>query len=93
MSNKTQQISREYETINKKYISINQKFVNEPDVYAKKVAMLAQQIKEYEVTFNNLIADVGVLKETNRQLQERCVQKQRKSIKHNMSKKCIFLQF
>jgi len=77
MFNKTQQISKEYETINKKYTSsINQKCVNEPDVYAKKVTMLVQQIKEYEVTFNNLIADVGVLKETNRQLQERYVQNQ-----------------
>jgi len=79
MVNKTQQITREYETINKKYTSISQKCVNEPDVYAKKVIMLAQQIKEYEVTFNNLIADVDVLKETNRKLQERCVQKQYKT--------------
>jgi len=76
MCNKNQQITKEYETINKKYTSISQKCLNEPDVYAKKVAMLAQQIKEYEVTFNNLIADVEILKETNRQLQERCVQNQ-----------------
>lgn len=78
MFNKTQQISKEYETINKKYTSINQKCMNEPDVYAKKVTMLVQQIKEYEVTFNNLIADVEVLKETNRQLQERCLRNQYK---------------
>lgn len=76
MFNKTQQISKEYETINLKYTSINQKCVNEPDLYAKKVTMLAQQIKEYEVIFNNLIANVETLKETNRQLQERCVQNQ-----------------
>jgi len=78
MFNKTQQISKEYETINKKYTSINQKCVNEPDVYAKKVTMLAQQIKEYEDTFNNLIVDVEVLKETNRQLQERYEQNEYK---------------
>ncbi|XP_022178218.1 myosin-1-like isoform X2 [Myzus persicae] len=80
MSNKTQQISKEYETINKKYTSINQKLLNEPDVYAKKVVMLAQQIKEYEVTFNNLIADVEVLKETNRQLQESYARKKTKYV-------------
>jgi len=78
MFNKTQQISKEYEAINKKYTSINQKCVNEPEVHAKKVTMLAQQIKEYEVTFNNLIADVEVLKATNRQLQEKYVQNQYK---------------
>lgn len=76
MFNKTQQISKEYETLNSKYTSINQNCVNEPDLYAKKVTMLAQQIKEYEVTLNNLIANINALKETNRQLQERCVQNQ-----------------
>ncbi|XP_060871625.1 putative leucine-rich repeat-containing protein DDB_G0290503 [Metopolophium dirhodum] len=80
MFNKTQQISKEYEAINKKYTSINQKCVNEPEVYAKKVAMLAQQIKEYEVTFNNLIADVEVLKKTNRQLQESYARKKTKYV-------------
>ncbi|XP_029342112.1 putative leucine-rich repeat-containing protein DDB_G0290503 [Acyrthosiphon pisum] len=80
MFNKTQQISKEYETINKKYTSINQKCLNEPDVYVKKVTMLAQQIKEYEVTFNNLIADVEVLKETNRQLQESYARKKTKYV-------------
>lgn len=73
MFNKNQQISKEYEIINKKYKSINEKCEKESNVYSKKVTKLAQQIKEYEVTFNNLIADVEVLKETNRQLQERCV--------------------
>jgi len=73
MFNKNQQISKEYEIINKKYKSIKEKCEKESDVYSKKVTKLTQQIKEYEVTFNNLIADVEVLKETNRQLQERCV--------------------
>lgn len=71
MVNKTQQISKEYESINKKYTLINQKCMNKPDIYSKKVATLVQQIKEYEDMFNSLIADVEILRETNRQLQER----------------------
>jgi len=73
MFNKNQQISKEYEIINKKYQSVKEKCEKESDVYSKKVTKLVQQIKEYEVTFNNLISDVEVLKETNRQLQEGCV--------------------
>jgi len=75
MVNKIQQITREYETLNKKYTSLSQ-CVNESDVYAKKAEMLAQNNNEYEVKFNNLIADIEVLKEINRKFQERCVQKQ-----------------
>lgn len=73
MINKNQQISKDYEIINKEYKSINEKCEKESNVYSKKVTMLAQQIKEYEVTFNDLITNVEVLKEANRQLQERCV--------------------
>lgn len=71
MFNKNQQISKEYEIINKKYKSVKEKCEKESDVYSKKVTKLAQQIKEYEVTFNNLMSDVELLQETNRQLQER----------------------
>lgn len=42
-----------------------------PDVYSKKVASLSQQIKEYEIAFDNLSASVEFLKETNMALQER----------------------
>ncbi|XP_025202870.1 putative leucine-rich repeat-containing protein DDB_G0290503 [Melanaphis sacchari] len=71
MLNKNQQISSEYEIINKKFKSINQKCENESDVYSKKETIFAQKVKEYEVTIDNLIADVKILKETNKQLQER----------------------
>jgi len=73
MFNKTEQISKEYEIIDKKYKSISQKCENEPDVYSKKLTMFTQQIKEYENTFSNLIADIQILKETNRKLQKRSV--------------------
>ncbi|XP_060842330.1 putative leucine-rich repeat-containing protein DDB_G0290503 isoform X5 [Rhopalosiphum padi] len=69
MFNKTEQISKEYEIIDKKYKSISQKCKNEPD--SKKLTMFSQQIKEYENTFSNLIADIEILKETNRKLQKR----------------------
>lgn len=71
MCNKTQQMSREYEILNEKYASINQKCINEPDVNSKKVALLVQQINEYEITFDNLTANVEIMKETNRKIQER----------------------
>lgn len=71
MFNKTEQISKEYEIIDKKYKSISQKCENEPD--SKKLTMFSQQIKEYENTFSNLIADIEILKETNRKLQKRSV--------------------
>ncbi|KAF0759020.1 protein BCAP-like isoform X1 [Aphis craccivora] len=80
MFNKNQQISKEYEIINKKYQSVKEKCEKESDVYSKKVTKLVQQIKEYEVTFNNLISDVEVLKETNRQLQEGYARKKTKYV-------------
>ncbi|XP_050053837.1 uncharacterized protein LOC114129145 isoform X3 [Aphis gossypii] len=80
MFNKNQQISKEYEIINKKYKSITEKCEKESDIYSKKVTKLTQQIKEHEVTFNNLIADVEVLKETNRQLQESYARKKTKYV-------------
>jgi len=73
MTSKTQQMSKEYEILNKKYESINYTYTNESDVYSKKVALLTQQIKKHEVTFNNLTSEVEILKETNRKLQERYV--------------------
>ncbi|XP_026809526.1 tropomyosin-like [Rhopalosiphum maidis] len=80
MFNKIQQISKEYEIIDKKYKSISQKCENEPDLYSKKLAMFSQQIKEYENTFSNLIADVEILKETNRKLQESYARKKNKYV-------------
>ncbi|XP_060841839.1 putative leucine-rich repeat-containing protein DDB_G0290503 isoform X1 [Rhopalosiphum padi] len=76
MFNKTEQISKEYEIIDKKYKSISQKCENEPD--SKKLTMFSQQIKEYENTFSNLIADNEILKETNRKLQKSYARKKNK---------------
>ncbi|XP_060842329.1 putative leucine-rich repeat-containing protein DDB_G0290503 isoform X4 [Rhopalosiphum padi] len=78
MFNKTEQISKEYEIIDKKYKSISQKCKNEPD--SKKLTMFSQQIKEYENTFSNLIADIEILKETNRKLQKSYARKKNKYV-------------
>lgn len=45
--------------------------MNEPGVNSKRVSLLVQQIKEYEITFDKLTANVEIMKETNRKLQER----------------------
>lgn len=61
--------------MSKNFALINQKCADEPLEYSKKVNVLVKQINEYEVTLNSIIANVEILKEANRKLQVRCVQK------------------
>lgn len=68
-------ISKKYESLNNEFTSIKKNYTNEPDVNAKKMALLVQQIKDYEVEFNNLSSNIDILKETNTKLQEKCVYK------------------
>lgn len=59
---------------------INQKFADEPHEYSKKVTGLVKQINEYEVTLSSITANVEILETANRKLQDRFVQKHKKSI-------------
>lgn len=57
--------------MNEKCVIVNQKLTNESGVYAKKVAQLVQQNKEYETVIDNLTAQVESLEQKNKRLQER----------------------
>ncbi|XP_050420428.1 kinesin-like protein KIF15 [Adelges cooleyi] len=73
-----ERMSKEYADLREDFQLLSQKCAEEPIVHSKKLASLVQQIGDYEIWSEQLTADVEILKEANRKIQESYARKRTK---------------